>query len=125
MDPKEVSLLIIDDEDLVRINLADFFEDEGLIVAFASSGEEGLQMIGETFFHLAIVDMRLPGIDGNTFVIEAHKIQPAMKYLIHTGSADYTLPKELESIGLSRSSVFYKPVVDMNSMRDSILDQLQ
>ncbi len=125
MKEEGTSIIVIDDEDMVRINLADFLEDEGYRVAKAASGEEGLQLVKKQKFNIAIVDMRLPGIDGNTFILEAHKLQPELRYLIHTGSADYSLPEDLRSIGISQDLVFYKPVHDMDVIKNSIFLMLQ
>jgi len=125
MREEDTSIIVIDDEDMVRINLADFLEDEGYLVAKAASGEEGLQLVNERKFDIAIVDMRLPGIDGNTFILEAHKLQPELRYLIHTGSADYSLPEDLRSLGVSQDLVYYKPVHDMELIKNSISLLLQ
>lgn len=125
MREEDTSIIVIDDEDMVRINLADFLEDEGYLVAKAASGEEGLQLVKGTKFDIAIVDMRLPGIDGNTFILEAHRLQPELRYLIHTGSADYSLPEDLRSIGISQDLVFYKPVHDMELIKNSIFLMLK
>jgi len=117
VDKEGISIIIIDDEEMVRINLTDYLEDEGYNVSFASSGEEGLELVKENKYDIAIVDMRLPGIDGNTFIIETSKLQPHLRYLIHTGSADYALPQELKNLGISKKDVFYKPVHDMSIIR--------
>jgi hypothetical protein len=37
-----------------------------------------------------------------------------MKFVIHTGSMDYTLPRELLDIGIGPQQVFVKPLPDMN-----------
>lgn len=120
MNPENISIIVIDDEDMVRINLTDFLEDEGFMVLNAASGEEGLKLVKENRFDVAIVDMRLPGMDGNSFILDAHKMQPDLRYLIHTGSADYSLPDELRSLGISQDSVFYKPVHNMDLIRKSV-----
>lgn len=125
MNTEDISIIVIDDEDMVRINLADFLEDEGYLVANASSGEEGIDLVKEKPFNIAIVDMRLPGMDGNTFILEANRLQPDLKYLIHTGSADYSLPDELKKLGISQESVFYKPVHDMDLITGSIARLMQ
>jgi len=60
---------------MVRINLEDFLEDEGFEVESAGNGEAGLELVDRCRFDVAVVDMRLPGIDGNAFIKEAKKMQ--------------------------------------------------
>lgn len=125
MGNETVHVIIIDDEDMVRINLADFLEDEGYVVSHVKSGEEGLELIKKQAYNVAIVDMRLPGIDGNTFILKACAVQPALKYLIHTGSADYTLPEELKMLGICPASILYKPVQDMDIIKAGVVNLLR
>ncbi len=125
MNPEEISIIVIDDEDMVRINLTDFLEDEGFSVSGAASAEEGLRLLREKMFDVAIVDMRLPGMDGNAFILDAHSLQPHMQYLIHTGSADYSIPPDLRNLGISPDSVFYKPVHDMDLIRNCVVNLIK
>ena len=37
-----------------------------------------------------------------------------MKFVIHTGSMEYTLPRKLLNIGIGPQQVFVKPLLDMN-----------
>lgn len=104
------TLLIVDDEETILFNLISFFEDEGYVVYGAKSGEDGLEMLQQHQIDLAVVDMRLPGIDGNTFIKHAQKMFPALQFIIHTGSTDYTIPKVLTELGLTADQVLFKPV---------------
>lgn len=123
MADRDLRVLIVDDEELLRINLTDFLEDEGFYVKSASSGESALNFLRKEQFDIAIVDMRLPGMNGNTLIIEAHRIVPGLKFIIHTGSADYSLPEELKAIGVTKKNIFLKPVEDLDSLLD-IIDYL-
>lgn len=115
-----IKILVVDDEEMIRMNLKDFLEDEGFICETVESGEAGLEIIKNKSFDAAVVDMRLPGIDGNQFIIEAHKMKPEMKYLIHTGSSSYYIPDELKDIGICHSFLFIKPVKNMTLIGDAL-----
>ena len=108
----KATLLIVDDEETILFNLISFFEDEGYVVHGAKSGEDGLEMLQKHQIDLAVVDMRLPGIDGNTFIKRAQQMFPALRYIIHTGSTDYTIPKVLTELGLTADQVLFKPVLN-------------
>ncbi len=113
-------VLIIDDDDIIRVNLVAFFEDENFIVRSAISAETGLQLLCGEPFDVGVIDIRLPGMDGNRFIIKAHEIHPRMKFIIHTGSADYFLPETLAAIGLLPRHVFLKPLKDMRLLIQAV-----
>lgn len=117
---KPYCILIIDDEEMIRLTLEAFLKDEGFEVKLAASGEESLDMLAKEKVDLAIVDMRLPKIDGNIVILEAIKLDPNLKFIIHTGSSGYTLPPELLSLGLKDSQVLIKPLTDMGVLIDLI-----
>ncbi|MES9877164.1 MAG: response regulator [Candidatus Sedimenticola sp. PURPLELP] len=117
-------ILVVDDEESVLLNLVAYIEDEGYDVISAANGEEALQLIGERRPDLGIMDMRLPGMDGNELISRAFEAHPKMKFLVHTGSADYSVPPELERIGLTEKNVFKKPVSDMAIFTKAIADLL-
>jgi len=110
------TILIVDDEDSVLKNLTAFFEDEGYRVLTFSSAEDALEIIPDTPVDISIVDMRLPGMDGNSFIRTAHSINPSIRFIIHTGSSDYTLPEDLKRIGITKNHIHYKPVPNLGDM---------
>ncbi len=116
-----VTVLVLDDERLIRRLLTDFLEMNGMITIPASCGEEGLGMLREKPADAAIVDVRLPDMDGNEFIVRASRIRPALKFIIHTGSLDYRLPDELTALGIGEESVVHKPVRDMKVFGDIIM----
>jgi len=121
---KPVTLLIVDDEEGVVRNLAAYFEDEGFKILTAYSGEKALDILDKNKIDAAIVDMRLPGINGNEVVSQAFAQGNKVKFIIHTGSTDYKLPKILTEFGLTYNQVFLKPVADMAQLKSAILQLL-
>jgi len=110
---KQIKLLIIDDEDSIRLSLAAYFEDMDFEVQTAETAETALDLMNKHCFNLGIIDMRLPGKDGNHFIREAHGRQPRMRFIIHTGSKQYLLPPALKAIGMTEREILLKPVRDM------------
>jgi len=125
MGGKPIRILVIDDEEMVTRILKDFLEDQGFIVTTRARGRESLDLVRAESFDIAIVDMRLPDMDGERFIVKCNEIRPGIRYFIHTGSLDYHLSDELKGIGMTDSSVLYKPVPDMNLIVRSILDALK
>ena len=115
-------VLVVDDEPLIAESLLVYLQDEGMDVISADSGEDALQLARQSgdAFHVCIMDMRLPGVDGNRAIRELAAMYPAMKFVIHTGSVDYSLPDDLRSLGVSENYLFRKPVSDMASLAKAI-----
>lgn len=114
MNCNDVLVLVVDDERMVRENLEAYLEDEGFRVITASSGEDALALLEHAEPHVVIIDMRLPGMSGNDFILCAHAAHPALRYIIHTGSTNYKLPPELAQIGIRAEGVFIKPLSNMD-----------
>ncbi|WP_027362955.1 response regulator [Desulfospira joergensenii] len=115
-NPKQ--FLILDDEETIRQSIAAFMEDEGYQVFQAESTEQALGILRAHQIGEAVVDIRLPGEDGNTFMLEARKINPNIKFVIHTGSADYILPDSIRRLGVTDEMVLIKPAADLSVLCD-------
>jgi CheY-like chemotaxis protein len=107
-------VLVVDDEPFVAQTLRAFLEDEGMRVQVEPSGEAAVAAVRSgAAFDACIMDLRLPGMDGDVAARELHRLCPDLRFLIHTGSADYVVPGALRAIGIRRSHLFKKPLVDM------------
>ncbi len=107
-------ILVVDDDPAVLLNTCAYLEDEGNDVLEAKSGQEALEAISQHHPRVGIIDMRLPGMDGNELILKAHELAPQMQFIIHTGSTDYVLPDSLVKMGIRKEQVVHKPVPDMN-----------
>lgn len=61
---KSASILVVDDEPLIRDSLGEYLQQEGFAVITCGSGEEALQLAREHRFDIVLCDVNLPGIDG-------------------------------------------------------------
>jgi DNA-binding response OmpR family regulator len=57
-------ILVVDDEPAARLSLAELLSLEGYEVAAAASGEQAIEFLDEGPFDLAILDLKMPGMDG-------------------------------------------------------------
>lgn len=117
-------ILILDDEPIIRMSLAAYLEDEGYQVLEAATAEHALQLLDQHDIALAIVDIRLPGIDGAEFIRYACNKDAALKFIIHTGSMEFRLDESLRRLGLRTSDIFCKPVKDLSGLAASIGQRL-
>lgn len=109
-------LLVLDDEESIRRSIAAFMEDEGYCVYEAASGEDAVDIMKQNPIDQAIVDIRLPGMDGDTFILKAKQIAPKLQVLIHTGSSDYVPSDEVRALGIDNDCILYKPAQDLDEI---------
>ena len=80
----KVKILVVDDEKLIRWSFRQHLEKEGFEVFTAGSGEEGLEIVKAELPDLAILDIRLPGIDGIEVLKQTKEINPATLAIMMT-----------------------------------------
>ncbi len=103
-------LMVIDDEERIRQLLLDYLEDYGDFALRAEeSAEAALTELDQDHAELCIVDMRLPGMNGQAFILDAARRGLCGRFILHTGSMDFALTKDLLACGLTEDDVFFKP----------------
>ena len=115
-----IRVLVVDDEPSIRHSLVEFLEDCQFEVSSADSAEGALDLIARVPIDVALVDIRLPKLDGDSLILQAHLLRPQMRFLIHTGSVEYQLPDELKTFGVAQEHIFLKPQMDLSVFRDAI-----
>ena len=81
------SILVVDDEDIMREILEKLLTREGYHVRVAASGEEGLELARSFPFDAVIVDVMMPGMDGLTLLEELKKLDEELPTLMVTAFA--------------------------------------
>ena len=79
------SILIVEDEKILRISLADALKAEGYTVLAVDDGNEALAVLTEGEFSLVITDIRLPGAGGNDILRASLAESPATPVIMMTG----------------------------------------
>jgi two-component system nitrogen regulation response regulator NtrX len=79
------TVLIVDDEDNIRLSLKGSLEDEGFYVMQASTGEDALKIIEKQDVDIVLLDIWMPGIDGIETLQEIKKSSPDLPVIIMTG----------------------------------------
>src|SRR5262249_26962081 len=81
------TILVVDDEEIMREILETLLRREGYDVRLASSGEEGLEMAKASPFDAAIVDIMMPGLDGIATLDELKRVDEDLAVIIITAFA--------------------------------------
>ncbi|OGP73846.1 MAG: hypothetical protein A2V86_09540 [Deltaproteobacteria bacterium RBG_16_49_23] len=77
-------MLVVEDEDIMREALFDYFTDAGHMVDTARDGEKALEKVNFEDYNVMIVDLKLPGRDGISVLREAKEKNPKAKVIIIT-----------------------------------------
>jgi PAS domain S-box-containing protein len=96
------TVLIVEDEPVVRGLLVEVLEDQGYRILEASDGPAGLKVLqSDLRIDLLIADIGLPGMDGRHLVEQARKTRPDMRALLITGYSDAALANGAPEPGLA------------------------
>jgi DNA-binding NtrC family response regulator len=80
-------ILIVDDELVVRDSLGKWFTSEGYTAKPAGSAREALEIIQQTEFDIALLDIKMPGMDGMELQLRLREADPELTVIIMTGYA--------------------------------------
>lgn len=84
---KEARLLVVDDEESLRITTAAIFEREGYIVDTASSGDEAIDLLSKADYDLVLTDLHMEGGDGISVLNRIRQQAPLTISVVLTGFA--------------------------------------
>jgi DNA-binding NtrC family response regulator len=85
---KRSKVLIIDDDEAIRIFLQSVFERDGYNVFLATNGAEGLSLAWQNSFDLIVTDMVMPDLGGAEIVARLRKSGCDVPIVVITGYAD-------------------------------------
>ena len=100
-------VLIVDDDEAIIKSLKSLLESEGYLVETASTGVEALEKTEENVYDLAILDIRLPDIEGTELLAEMREETPRMMKIMFTGHA--SLDNAIEALNLGADAYLTKP----------------
>jgi two-component system response regulator YesN len=106
-----MKLVIADDESLIRISLTSMIQEMETsweIVGEAANGEELLERIAEHLPNIAIVDIRMPRLNGLEAIRRGKELSPLTKWIILTGFSDFEYAQQ--ALKLGASEYLLKPV---------------
>jgi len=83
-----VSVLVVDDEVLIRKSLAKVLKARGYVVEPASTGAEGLEKASQVRPQVMILDMRLPDTDGLSVLRRVRQLDPLVQVIVITAFGD-------------------------------------
>ena len=79
------SILVVDDELLIRDLLYDFFSGQGWDISVAENGERALDILRGRKVDLVLTDIKMPEMDGLTLTSRVHETYPGIPVVVMTG----------------------------------------
>lgn len=101
-------ILVVDDEEAQRMLLAGFLEKKDYTVTTAASGKEAIDKNRTAGFDLAILDLKMPEIDGVETMAKMKEIDPETDFIILTGYG--TVESAVEAMKLGAYDYLNKPI---------------
>ena len=92
-------ILIVDDEEQIRLMLRQTLEHEGYEVYTVENGMEGMELVKETDFDLVITDMIMPVKDGLKFIMELLHDYPNLNVMAISGGGAIKADRYLTMAG--------------------------
>lgn len=103
------TVLIVEDEKVIRGTLCEFLEGEGYEVSDAATVSDALALARARDFHVAVCDVQLPDGDGIALLRSLHKINPSTFILIITAYA--TVENAVDAFKAGAFDYLVKPVI--------------
>jgi len=107
MDKKE-SILIVDDDPSIRKVLAAILEEKGYNVETTDTGRKGIAKSKTKFYNIALIDIRLPDMEGTELLSQMKQTEPKMMKVIITGYP--SLQNAVKALNQGADAYIIKPL---------------
>ncbi|MBA1242622.1 MULTISPECIES: two-component system response regulator RssB [Pseudomonas] len=118
MQNSSATLLIIDDDDVVRASLAAYLEDSGFYVLQASNGLRGLEVFEEARPDLVICDLRMPQLGGLDIIRQISERGAGVPVIVVSGAG--VMSDAVEALRLGAADYLIKPLEDLAVLEHSV-----
>ncbi len=105
---KKASILIVDDNEGILETLSAILEEKGYRTDTAKNGKEAIEKAKTNFYNVALLDIRLPDIEGTKLLTKIEETTPRMVKIMITGYA--ALENAVEALNLGADAYIMKPV---------------
>src|SRR6266545_7082395 len=102
------TILVVDDEDPLRLSLSLILQKENYRVETAANADEALKCLQLREYDLIFLDLNLPGMSGIDLLVEIHRRVPQMPVVILTAYA--ALESAIQAIRLGARDYLIKPM---------------
>ncbi len=115
---RNATVLVIDDEALIRESIATYLGDSGFTVWQADDGTSGLKMAADRDPEVILLDLRMPEMDGLEVLAEVNRRLPETPVVVVTGAG--VLKDAVEALRLGAFDFISKPIIDMAILEHAV-----
>jgi two-component system, NtrC family, response regulator AtoC len=119
---KHARILVVDDDETIRKTMKAILEDEGYLVDLAGTGKEAIQKTHEKIYDIALLDIRLPDMEGIELLEKMKDNVPRTRKIMVTGYP--SMQNAISSLNKKADAYLLKPV-DVEKILQTIKEQLQ
>ena len=116
------SILVVDDELLIRDLLYDFFSGQGWQISVAENGEKALNILHDKSIDLVLTDIKMPEMDGLTLTSRMKEKFPSIPVVVMTGYP--SVDTAIQAIRSKVADYIVKPF-NINQLYKVIEEQLK
>jgi DNA-binding NtrC family response regulator len=118
---RNARILAVDDDENIRKVIAAILEDEGYTVESVGTAKEAIEKSKRKFYNLALIDIRLPDMEGIELLTKFRETTPRMRKVIVTGYP--TLQNAVDAVNKGADAYIIKPF-DVKKVLKTIQEQL-
>jgi len=105
---KKGNILIVDDDPSIRKVLAAILEEKGYKVEAVDTGKKAIRKSKTKFYNLALIDIRLPDMEGTELLTQLKQTVPGMAKVMITGYP--SLQNAVEALNRGADAYIIKPI---------------
>ena len=118
---KQARILIVDDDETILATMKAILEDEGYIVDLASTGEEAIQLTMKKTYNIALLDIRLPDMEGVELLKLMRDSVPRTRKVMVTGYP--SMQNAIDALNRNADAYLLKPL-DNEKLLSLVKEQL-
>jgi len=119
---EHAKILVVDDDENIRNTMKAILEDEGYLVDTAASGGEAIQKTQKTTYNIALLDIRLPDMEGVELLKLIKEGVPRTRKIMVTGYP--SMQNAINALNKNADAYLIKPV-DIENLLATVKNQLQ
>jgi DNA-binding NtrC family response regulator len=119
---ENLRILVVDDDETIRTTMKAILEDEGYQVDLAGTGKEAIQKTQEKTYNVALLDIRLPDIEGVELLKLLKDSIPKTRKIMVTGYP--SMQNAIGALNKNADAYLLKPV-DVEKLLSVVKEQLQ
>ena len=118
---KHARILVVDDDENIRMSLGTILRDEGYVVDLAVNGSEAIKKTESAVFNVALIDIKLPDMEGIELLTRMKDTVPKIRKIIMTGFP--SLKNAIAAVNNKADAYLLKPV-ELEKLLGTIREQL-